>query len=88
METPPRHFISWRGCHVQGLETLGQLMLGSHWSCAQQHHCSCEELDTLVELATKAGAKGGRLTGTSRLLLLLLFGCQVRPNPLAPERSR
>jgi galactokinase len=64
---------------VQGLDTLGQLILGSQRSCAQQYQCSCEELYTLVELATEAGAKGGRLTGAESRLIVLCCDCQCLP---------
>lgn len=42
-----------RVCDEQGeqaLAKLGNLMNASHSSCSSQYECSCEELDTLVQL--------------------------------------
>ena len=45
------------------LKTWGKLMCESHASCRDLYHCSCKELDELVDVGMKAGAMGGRLTG-------------------------
>ncbi|KAH0787766.1 galactokinase family protein [Histomonas meleagridis] len=45
------------------LDEWGTLMCESHRSCRDLYHCSCEELDELVEEGLKDGAIGGRLTG-------------------------
>ena len=39
------------GSHSESLSELGRLMYTSHESCRDSYECSCEELDTLVELA-------------------------------------
>ena len=44
-------------------EEWGKLMYESHASCRDLYHCSCKELDELVEIGRKNGAVGGRLTG-------------------------
>jgi galactokinase len=49
------------------MRQLGALLNASHSSCSQLYQCSCDELDSLVEVARAAGALGARLTG-GRLL--------------------
>jgi galactokinase len=49
------------------LQQLGALLNASHSSCAQLYQCSCDELDSLVEVARAAGALGARLTGEQLL---------------------
>jgi galactokinase len=44
-------------------EYFGELMTQSHDSCAGDYEVSCAELDTLVEMASDAGALGARMTG-------------------------
>ncbi len=44
-------------------ESFGALMDESHRSCADDYEISCPELDTLVEVTRRAGARGARLTG-------------------------
>lgn len=43
--------------------TFGLLMNASHQSLKDDYQVSCHELDTLVRIATEAGADGARLTG-------------------------
>jgi len=45
------------------LIAFGQAMNLSHISLRDDYEVSCEELDTLVELALKNGAIGSRMTG-------------------------
>jgi N-acetylgalactosamine kinase len=45
------------------IRQLGELMDDSHASCRDLYECSCKELDQLVQLSKKAGARGSRLTG-------------------------
>ncbi len=53
-----------RDCLLAGdAPGLGALMVESHQSLATDYGVSCEELDTLVDTAMKAGALGARLTG-------------------------
>ncbi|KAK9909559.1 hypothetical protein WJX75_004129 [Coccomyxa subellipsoidea] len=47
----------------QQLEELARLMDDSHASCRDLYNCSCDELDELVRVCKKAGARGSRLTG-------------------------
>ncbi|GAA5904892.1 hypothetical protein JCM5296_006136 [Sporobolomyces johnsonii] len=44
-------------------DKLGGLMDESMVSCRNDYDCSCPELDELVGIAKKAGAKGSRVTG-------------------------
>ncbi|KAG6977628.1 hypothetical protein JG688_00000105 [Phytophthora aleatoria] len=45
------------------LQSLGEVMSASHYSCKALYECSCPELDALVDAAMSAGALGARLTG-------------------------
>lgn len=56
-------------------ETLGQLMVESHRSCAEDFEISTPELDELVEVALGGGAMGARLTGAG------FGGCTVNLVP-------
>ena len=70
-----RHVTSENARTVQAVAAIreqdwhqfGQLMYASHESMAQDFEMSCDELDTLVELARKVGIDGGvygsRMTG-------------------------
>merc|ERR1712154_426293 len=42
---------------------LDELMSASHTSCSTMYQCSSPGLDKLVELSTKFGSLGARLTG-------------------------
>jgi len=42
---------------------LGEIMNGSHRSCAEDYECSCPELDSTVKECIAAGCIGARLTG-------------------------
>jgi N-acetylgalactosamine kinase len=42
---------------------FGEMMNGSHTSCAEDYRVSCPELDDLVAVARRAGSLGSRLTG-------------------------
>ena len=50
-------------CKSGDVIQLGALMTASHHSCRDDFKCSCEELDRICEISTKAGALGARLTG-------------------------
>ena len=45
------------------ISRVGELMVESHRSCAEDFEISCPELDRLVEISCQAGALGARLTG-------------------------
>jgi galactokinase len=53
------------------LRAFGRLMSASHASLRDDYEVSCPELEELVEIATRAGAAGARLTGAG------LGGCVV-----------
>lgn len=43
--------------------SFGEMLLESHYSLRNDYEVSCDELDTLVELATNHGSIGSRMTG-------------------------
>jgi len=55
----------------KSLATFGELMTASHASLRDDYEVSCPELDHLVDLTTKSGAVGARLTGAG------LGGCVI-----------
>ena len=55
----------------KSLATFGELMTVSHASLRDDYEVSCPELDHLVDLTTKSGAVGARLTGAG------LGGCVI-----------
>jgi galactokinase len=55
----------------KSLATFGELMTASHTSLRDDYEVSCPELDHLVDLTTKNGAVGARLTGAG------LGGCVI-----------
>lgn len=46
-----------------GIREIGELLLASHTSLAEDYEVSCPELDTAVEAAMEAGAIGARMIG-------------------------
>ena len=58
--TEARRVLQMKGAD---LKTWGKLMCDSHASCRDYYHCSCQELDELVEAGMSSGAIGGRMTG-------------------------
>ena len=63
VEEVERTFVAREALLSGDLETLGRCMTETHASLRDRYDCSCEELDALVEAATKGGALGARLTG-------------------------
>ncbi len=44
-------------------QTVGERMYQTHWGMSKEYEVSCEELDTLVTIATECGVTGSRIMG-------------------------
>jgi len=62
-----RTLLAAEGIRQSNWPTVGQLMYASHYALRDDYEVSCAELDAVVKLAEKIGAKGGvhgcRMTG-------------------------
>ena len=58
-----RTLNSYRLLVENDIISFGEMLLESHYSLKNDYEVSCDELDTLVELATNNGSIGSRMTG-------------------------
>jgi galactokinase len=64
LENPASHLDTNSGSSTEIFNRkLGDLMNETQDSCRDLYQCSCPELDTICEIARKAGSYGSRLTG-------------------------
>ena len=76
-----RTLNSYRLLVENDLISFGEMLLESHYSLRNDYEVSCDELDTLVELATNHGSIGSRMTGAG------FGGCTVNivPSQIFPK---
>jgi galactokinase len=72
-----RTLNSYRLLVENDIISFGEMLLESHYSLRNDYEVSCDELDTLVELATNSGSVGSRMTGAG------FGGCTVNIVPSA-----